>query len=83
MLSRGPDLGLLVNASVEEYMTMVAAGLVGSTPHMISATITTISRLLFEFKGGQTHPAEHSKYTYPPSPQMRSRSPCKMNCWQQ
>lgn len=30
---------------------MVAAGLVGSTPHMISATITAISRLLFEFKG--------------------------------
>lgn len=30
---------------------MVAAGLAGSTPHMISATITAISRLLFEFKG--------------------------------
>lgn len=40
-----------VKASVEEYMTMVAAGLVGSTPHMISATITAISRLLFEFRG--------------------------------
>lgn len=43
----------IVNASVEEYMTMVAAGLVGSTPHMISATITAISRLLFEFKGNR------------------------------
>jgi ribosomal RNA-processing protein 12 len=30
---------------------MVAAGLAGTTPHMISATITALSRLLFEFKG--------------------------------
>lgn len=30
---------------------MVAGGLAGSTPHMISATITAISRLVFEFKG--------------------------------
>ena len=29
---------------------MVAAGLAGTSPHMISATITAISRLLFEFK---------------------------------
>ncbi|ELU36689.1 pre-rRNA processing protein Rrp12, putative [Rhizoctonia solani AG-1 IA] len=40
-----------VKANVEEYVTMVAAGLVGATPHMISATITTLSRLTFEFKG--------------------------------
>ncbi|KAF8748955.1 NUC173 protein [Rhizoctonia solani] len=39
-----------VKANVEEYVTMVAAGLVGATPHMISATITTLSRLTFEFK---------------------------------
>ena len=30
---------------------MVAAGLTGTTPHMISATINAISRLIFEFKG--------------------------------
>jgi ribosomal RNA-processing protein 12 len=30
---------------------MVAAGLAGATPHMISATVTAISRLVFEFKG--------------------------------
>ena len=30
---------------------MIAGGLAGATPHMISATITAISRLLFEFKG--------------------------------
>lgn len=43
--------GLSVAASIPEYMTMVAAGLAGTTPHMISATITAISRLVFEFKG--------------------------------
>lgn len=32
-------------------MTMIAGGLAGATPHMISATITAISRLVFEFKG--------------------------------
>ncbi|RCI15811.1 hypothetical protein L249_3281 [Ophiocordyceps polyrhachis-furcata BCC 54312] len=37
-------------ASIEEYLTMVSAGLAGSTPHMISASITAISRLLFEFR---------------------------------
>jgi len=39
-----------VRASIEEYVTMVAAGLAGTTPHMISASITAISRILFEFK---------------------------------
>lgn len=39
-------------ASIEEYFTMVSAGLAGSTPHMISASITAISRLLFEFRAG-------------------------------
>ncbi|KIY44425.1 NUC173-domain-containing protein [Fistulina hepatica ATCC 64428] len=36
-------------ASIEEYVTMVAGGLAGATPHMISATITALSRLVFEF----------------------------------
>lgn len=39
-----------INASLEEFFTMVAAGLVGTTPHMISATITALSRILFEFR---------------------------------
>ncbi|TFK53636.1 NUC173-domain-containing protein [Heliocybe sulcata] len=39
-----------VSASVEEYMTMVAGGLAGASPHMVSATVTAISRLVFEFK---------------------------------
>lgn len=39
-----------VQASIEEYFVMVSAGLAGSTPHMISASITAISRLLYEFR---------------------------------
>ncbi|WWC63041.1 uncharacterized protein I303_105640 [Kwoniella dejecticola CBS 10117] len=39
-----------VQANAEEYITMVAAGLTGTTPHMISASINALSRLLFEFK---------------------------------
>jgi ribosomal RNA-processing protein 12 len=38
-------------ANIEEYITMVAAGLAASTPHMISASITALSRLLFEYQG--------------------------------
>ncbi|KAI0181460.1 NUC173-domain-containing protein [Hypoxylon sp. FL1284] len=39
-----------VSASVEEYFTMVSAGLAGSTPHMISASITALTRILYEFR---------------------------------
>ncbi|OCF44347.1 ribosomal RNA-processing protein 12 [Kwoniella heveanensis CBS 569] len=42
--------GGIVQANAEEYLTMVAAGLTGTTPHMISASINALSRLLFEFK---------------------------------
>ncbi len=41
-----------VPASLEEYMTMVSAGLAGSTPHMVSASITALTRLLYHFRGG-------------------------------
>ncbi|RLV92488.1 Ribosomal RNA-processing protein 12 [Spathaspora sp. JA1] len=37
-------------ASLTEYFTMVSAGLAAQEPHMISATITAISCLIFEFK---------------------------------
>lgn len=37
-------------ASLEEYFTMVSAGLAGGTPHMISASITALTRLLYEFR---------------------------------
>lgn len=36
-------------ANIQEFFLMVAAGLSGQTPHMISASITSLSRLLFEF----------------------------------
>ncbi|KAI4136216.1 MAG: hypothetical protein L6R39_007842, partial [Caloplaca ligustica] len=36
-------------ASLEEFFTMVSAGLVGSTPHMVSASITALTRVLYEF----------------------------------
>lgn len=38
-----------VEASLEEFFTMVSAGLVGSTPHMVSASITALTRILYEF----------------------------------
>ncbi|KAH3681872.1 hypothetical protein WICPIJ_007178 [Wickerhamomyces pijperi] len=37
-------------ASLTEYFTMISAGLAGGAQHMISATITAISCLVFEFK---------------------------------
>ncbi|TYJ52160.1 hypothetical protein B9479_007232 [Cryptococcus floricola] len=46
----GVQLAGTVDASAEEYLTMVAAGLTGTTPHTISASINALSRLLFEFR---------------------------------
>lgn len=46
-----PDDAPAGTANIEEFFTMVSAGLAGSTPHMISASITAISRLLYEFRG--------------------------------
>ncbi|KAF1852033.1 NUC173-domain-containing protein [Cucurbitaria berberidis CBS 394.84] len=39
-----------VDASLEEYITMVSAGLAASTPHMISASITAVTRIVYEFQ---------------------------------
>lgn len=39
-----------VEATLDEYITMVSAGLAGSTPHMISASITALTRILYQFK---------------------------------
>ncbi|KAF2141341.1 uncharacterized protein K452DRAFT_318978 [Aplosporella prunicola CBS 121167] len=39
-----------VSATLEEYFTMMSAGLAGSTPHMISASITALTRALYEFR---------------------------------
>jgi ribosomal RNA-processing protein 12 len=38
-----------VSANVNEYITMVAAGLAATSPHMVSATITALARLVYEF----------------------------------
>jgi ribosomal RNA-processing protein 12 len=50
ILSLFPEHMRKAAASIDEYMTMVAGGLAGASPHMISATVTAISRLVFEFK---------------------------------
>lgn len=45
-----PDDAPAVAATLEEYFTMVSAGLAGSTPHMVSATITALSAILYHFR---------------------------------
>ncbi|TIB75691.1 NUC173-domain-containing protein [Wallemia mellicola] len=40
----------VVDANINEYFTILSAGLAGSTPHFISATITSLARVLFEFR---------------------------------
>ncbi|PLW51220.1 hypothetical protein PCASD_00968 [Puccinia coronata f. sp. avenae] len=37
------------DASIEEYFKMISAGLAGTSPHMVSATIAALSRVFFEF----------------------------------
>ena len=44
-----------VPATLEEYFTMVSAGLAGSSPHMISASITALTRILYQFLGKKPH----------------------------
>lgn len=44
------------DASLEEFFTMVSAGLVGSTPHMVSASITALTRILYEFRSQLAEP---------------------------
>ncbi|KAI5851413.1 NUC173 domain-containing protein [Morchella snyderi] len=39
-------------ASLDEYVTMLSAGLAGATPHMISASVTALARVLYQFKDG-------------------------------
>lgn len=45
----GPDAAP-ATASLEEYLTMASAGLAGSAPHTISATIVALTRILFQFR---------------------------------
>jgi ribosomal RNA-processing protein 12 len=39
-----------VSASLEEYLTMVLAGLAGTAPHSISASIIAITRIMYHFR---------------------------------
>jgi len=39
-----------VEATLEEYFTMVSAGLAGNSPHMQSACITALTRILYHFR---------------------------------
>ncbi|KAJ3778669.1 armadillo-type protein [Lentinula raphanica] len=57
------DSAVEATATIDEYLTMVAGGLAGSTPHMISATITAISRLVFEFKDSLTNTMKNEIFT--------------------
>ncbi|BDD59261.1 hypothetical protein MPDQ_000211 [Monascus purpureus] len=36
-------------ATLEEFFTMVSAGLAGSSPHMVAASVAALSRLFFDF----------------------------------
>ncbi|KAI5795677.1 NUC173 domain-containing protein [Geopyxis carbonaria] len=45
-----PDDAPDVKATLEEYFTMVSAGLAGNTPHMVSASITALTRIMWQFK---------------------------------
>ncbi|TGO66272.1 hypothetical protein BOTNAR_0064g00090 [Botryotinia narcissicola] len=49
-VSHMPDDAPSVTATLEEYFTMVSAGLAGSTPHMVSASITALTRILYNFR---------------------------------
>lgn len=49
-----PDDAPNAAASTEEAFTMVSAGLAGVAPHMVAATITALSALLFEYNGDES-----------------------------
>ncbi|KAL4807413.1 armadillo-type protein [Aspergillus unguis] len=44
-----PDDAPDASATMEEFFTMVSAGLAGSSPHMVAASVTALSRLFFDF----------------------------------
>jgi ribosomal RNA-processing protein 12 len=45
-----PDDSPDAPATIEEFFTMVSAGLAGSAPHMVAASVTALSRLFFDFQ---------------------------------
>lgn len=55
-----PGLPADTPASIDEFLTMVLAGLAGKTPHMISATVLALARLLFELGPSLPVPTIHA-----------------------
>lgn len=49
MVPHMPDNAADAPATIEEFFTMVSAGLAGSSPHMVAASVTALSRLFFDF----------------------------------
>ncbi|OJJ47084.1 hypothetical protein ASPZODRAFT_95759 [Penicilliopsis zonata CBS 506.65] len=49
MVPHMPDNSPDAPATIEEFFTMVSAGLAGSSPHMVAASVTALSRLFFDF----------------------------------
>ncbi|GBF66422.1 ribosomal RNA-processing protein [Trichophyton mentagrophytes] len=49
LVAHMPDDAPDAPATIEELFTMVSAGLAGSSPHMVAASVTAMSRLLFEY----------------------------------
>ncbi|EFQ99483.1 ribosomal RNA-processing protein 12 [Nannizzia gypsea CBS 118893] len=49
LVAHMPDDAPDAPATIEEMFTMVSAGLAGSSPHMVAASVTAMSRLLFEY----------------------------------
>ncbi|KAL4893037.1 NUC173 domain-containing protein [Aspergillus ambiguus] len=44
-----PDDAPDAPATLDEFFTMASAGLAGSSPHMVAASVTALSRLFFDF----------------------------------
>ena len=61
-VSHMPSDAPSVAATIDEYITMISAGLAGSTPHMISASITALTRILYQFKGSLPFPVFNDNY---------------------
>lgn len=60
LASHVPGLPSDTPASIDEFLTMILAGLAGKTPHMISATVLALARLLFELGPSLPVPTIHA-----------------------
>jgi ribosomal RNA-processing protein 12 len=72
-----PAEGEDVPADLPEFVTVLAGGLAGATPHMISATVTALARVVFEYKGRLAACSATAPLT---RAQTRSRTRCTPSC---